>query len=50
MALFDWSSSQQANAYTAAANRKKLAARGARLLVGTFAPPKRKVSHHDKNA
>lgn len=33
MALFDWSSQQQANVYTAAANRKRLAGRAAKLLT-----------------
>ena len=33
MALYDWTSEKQANAYTAAANRKRLAAQAAQLLV-----------------
>jgi integrase len=33
MALYDWSSEKQANIYTAAANRKRLAAQAARLLA-----------------
>ena len=32
MALYDWTSEKQANAYTAAANRKRLAADAARLI------------------
>jgi hypothetical protein len=34
MALFDWTSEKQANIYTAAANRKRLAAQAAQLLAG----------------
>jgi integrase len=34
MALYDWTSEKQANAYTAAANRKRLAGDAARLIVG----------------
>ena len=34
MALYDWTSAKQANAYTAAADRKKLAGEAARLLAG----------------
>jgi integrase len=49
MAMFDWSTSSQANVYTAAANRKRLAAEGSRLLTGTFGPPKGEVAHQDKN-
>jgi hypothetical protein len=45
---FDWSTAAQANVYTAAANRKKLAARGSRLIVGTFAPPEGKLSHQEE--
>jgi hypothetical protein len=33
MALYDWSSEKQANVYTAAANRKRLAAQAANLLA-----------------
>jgi integrase len=33
MALYDWSSEKQANIYTAAANRKRLAAQAAQLLA-----------------
>jgi hypothetical protein len=50
MAMFDWSTSSQANVYTAAANRKRLAAEGSRLLSGTFGPPKGEVAHQDKKA
>jgi drug/metabolite transporter (DMT)-like permease len=39
----------QANVYTAAANRKKLAAKGSRPIVGTFAPPEGKVPHREEN-
>ena len=49
MAMFDWSTAAQANVYTAAANRKKLAAKGSRLIVGTFAPPEGKVPHREEN-
>jgi len=49
MAMFDWSAAAQANVYTAAANRKKLAAKGSRLIVGTFAPPEGKVPHREEN-
>ena len=38
MALYDWTSEKQANVYTAAANRKRLAGQAARLLA------------HDQNA
>ena len=34
MALYDWSSEKQANIYTAAADRKRLAAQAAQLLAG----------------
>jgi integrase len=34
MALYDWTSEKQANVYTAAANKKRLAAEAARLIVG----------------
>jgi integrase len=34
MALYDWTSEKQANAYTAAASRKRLAADAARLITG----------------
>lgn len=44
MALFDWTSAAQANTYTAAADRGRLAGEAARLMVGHFsAPPKNKV-------
>lgn len=33
MALFDWTSEKQANTYTAAADRKRLAADAARLIA-----------------
>jgi hypothetical protein len=33
MALYDWTSEKQANVYTAAANKKRLAAQAAQLLV-----------------
>jgi integrase len=33
MALYDWTSEKQANVYTAAANRKRLAAQAAQLIV-----------------
>jgi integrase len=33
MALFDWTSEKQANVYTAAANRKRLAGQAAQLLA-----------------
>ena len=36
MALFDWTTASQANAYTAAANRRKLAGEAGRLLAGQF--------------
>ena len=34
MALFDWESAAQANVYTRAADRKRLAGEAARLLAG----------------
>src|SRR5262249_6525963 len=34
MALYDWTSEKQANVYTAAANRKRLARQAAHLLTG----------------
>ena len=34
MALYDWTTAAQANVYTAAANRKRMAGEAARLLVG----------------
>jgi integrase len=40
MAMFDWSSAGQANAYTAAADRKRLAQEGSRLLSGRFSGTK----------
>lgn len=36
MALFDWSTSGQATAYTAKADKKRLAGKAARILVGQF--------------
>jgi hypothetical protein len=33
MALYDWTSEKQANVYTATANRKRLAAQAAQLIV-----------------
>src|SRR5262249_30834762 len=33
MALYDWTSERQANVYTAAANKKRLAAEAARLIA-----------------
>jgi integrase len=45
MAMFDWSTSAQANAYTASANRKRLAAEGSRLIKW---PTESKVAHHEK--
>jgi hypothetical protein len=33
MALYDWTSEKQANVYTAAANRKRLAGQAAQLLI-----------------
>jgi len=33
MALYDWTSEKQANVYTAAANRKRLAGHAAQLLA-----------------
>jgi integrase len=37
MALFDWTTAAQANVYTAAAERKRLASEAARIMVGQFA-------------
>jgi DeoR/GlpR family transcriptional regulator of sugar metabolism len=34
MALFDWTSEKQANVYTAAANKKRLATEAAKLIAG----------------
>jgi len=34
MALFDWTSEKQANVYTAAADKKRLATEAARLIAG----------------
>jgi hypothetical protein len=34
MALYDWTSEKQANVYTAAADRKRLARQAAQLLAG----------------
>jgi integrase len=36
MAMFDWSSASQATVYTAAADRKRLAQEGSRLLSARF--------------
>jgi integrase len=36
MALFDWTSADQASIYTAAADKKKLAAQAAQIMVGHF--------------
>jgi len=36
MAMFDWTTASQATVYTAAADRKRLAAEGTRLMVGHF--------------
>lgn len=52
MALYDWTTAQQANTYTAAANRKKLAGEAARLLatdqnVNTDCPT---IVSHPKNS
>jgi integrase len=45
MALYDWTSAAQANTYTQAADRKRLAGEAARLLVGHFsAPPKKETA------
>jgi hypothetical protein len=33
MALYDWTTEKQANTYTAAANKKRMAAEAARLLA-----------------
>jgi integrase len=44
MALYDWSSEKQANVYTAAADRKRLAADAAKHLVGR-SEPEHKVPH-----
>jgi hypothetical protein len=52
MALYDWTSEKQANTYTAAANRKHLAAEAAKRLVGR-SEPEQKLSHqvpHQKNS
>jgi integrase len=54
MAMFDWSSAAQANAYTEAANRKRLAAEASRLLVLEFqksesAPPEAELPHLAKD-
>ena len=40
IALFDWTSEKQANAYTRKANRTKLAKECASFLGHCFAPPK----------
>jgi integrase len=47
MAMFDWSTSGQANTYTAAANRKRLAAEGSRLIKW---PTEGEVAHQDKKS
>jgi hypothetical protein len=52
MALYDWTSEKQANTYTAAANRKRLAAEAAKRLVGR-SEPEQKLPHqlpHRKNS
>jgi integrase len=52
MALYDWTSEKQANSYTAAANRKHLAAEAANRLVGR-SDLERKLPHqlpHRKNS
>jgi integrase len=48
MALYDWTSEKQANTYTAAANRKRLAGDAAKYLVG--GPDlEQKVSHQESH-
>jgi integrase len=52
MALYDWTSEKQANTYTAAANRKRLAAEAAKRLVGR-SDKEQKLPHqlpHRKNS
>jgi integrase len=48
MAMFDWSTSGQANVYTAAANKKRLAREASNIMVGHF--EKEEVAHLDKKA
>ena len=48
MALYDWTSEKQANTYTAAANRKRLADDAARYLAGG-SELEQKVSHHESH-
>jgi hypothetical protein len=50
MAMFDWSTAAQANVYTEAANRKRLAAEASRLMVLEFqksesVPPESGLPH-----
>lgn len=47
MALYDWSTPAQANVYTAAADRKRLAGDAARLMVGHF--ENETLSHCEKS-
>lgn len=54
MAMFDWSTAAQANVYTEAANRKRLAAEASRLMVLEFqksksAPPEGELPHLAKD-
>jgi hypothetical protein len=46
MTFFDWTSEKQANAYTSAANRKRLAGAAAKYLAGK-PELEQKVSHHE---
>jgi hypothetical protein len=46
VALYDWTSEKQANTYTAAANRKRLAADAAKYLAGGL-ELEQKGSHHE---
>jgi hypothetical protein len=48
MAMFDWTTSSQANVYTAAANKKRLAREGSNIMVGHF--EKGEVAHLDKKS
>jgi integrase len=48
MAMFDWTTSSQANVYTAAANKKHLAREGSNILVGHF--QKGEMAHLDKKS
>ena len=43
MALYDWTSAKQANVYTAAADRKRLAGEAAKLVAGENEAGKSKV-------